>query len=134
MTKLLQLGAGGVLVATALVVSAVDKQVNYVEVEGQVLSVNDACFLEKKEGKTTHFTDPMECESATALLELHPAYRGFSLVHDRTVQLWYPDPAKQDYNTATIDLGRSLEHPDLKTGDSMTIFAHKTKPGKVRKN
>lgn len=134
MTKLLQMGAGGALIATALVVSAVDKQLNYVEVEGQVLSVEDNCFLEKKEGKTTHFTDPMACATAQSLLEIHPAYKGFSLVHDREVELWYPDPATQQYNTTTVDLGRSGDYPDLKTGDTMNVFAHKTKPGKVRKS
>ena len=130
---LLQFGLIGGLVGVVTVVNAVDKNVNYTPVSAEVLGVEESCFLEKEEGNKRRFTDPMECPMAEALLAAHPAYKGFDLVHDRTLELWYPDPVTQQYMKTKLELGNS-KAPEVKPGDEIDVLAHKKKSGKVRKS
>lgn len=82
MSQLMRIGGIGAFIAVGLTVSAVDKQMNYVEVEAEVLSIDASCYLEKEEGNKRRFTDPMDCKLAEALLASHPAYKGFKNIRE----------------------------------------------------
>lgn len=132
MSKLIQYGLVGGALAVGYVGMTVDKAMNYIEVSAEVLSIEESCYLEKDEGKTRRFTDPMDCKAAGALRESHPAYEGFRMVRDATVKVYYPDPAAHEYRTLPLELSRYKDYPDFKPGDMMQILAHKKEPGKIR--
>ena len=132
MTRLIQMGAIGAFVAVGVTVNAVDKKMNYVDVEAEILAVNQTCYLEKEESKKTTFTDPMECPVAEALKAAHPIYKDFKVMRDTELELWYPDPAAHAYAKTTLELRGNKSHDDLHPGDAMHVLAHKKKPGKVR--
>ncbi len=132
MTKLLQTGAVGAFIGVAIIVSAVDKKMNYVDVEAEILAVNQTCYLEKDEGNKTYFTDPMECNIAAAMKEAHPRYKDYRLMRDTELELWYPDPAVNAYAKTTLELSGNASHDELRPGEMMHVLAHKKKSGKVR--
>lgn len=126
------IGAGLVLLVGGgvKVYDMYDKARNYVTVQARVMTVNDTCYMEKREGKKTYTSDTLPCALAEIAVKEHPKWQGYDIKHNYVIKFAYISPVDKTRHEATLKLHK-LPKP-MRTGDVMPVLASVSEAGKVR--
>jgi hypothetical protein len=109
-----------------------DKRVNFQPVEARISAVNEQCYMEKAEGRTTSTSDLVRCEVAELLTRAHPKWQGYAIRHKIEVRFAYTSPVDGATHVSSLQMSEFPQGRPLRAGDVLQILASKTKADKTR--
>lgn len=111
-----------------------DKGRNYVQVDARILSVDEVCYMQKREGKQTSTSNTGDCATAESLVAQHPAWQGYTIYHRVNLTVAYTSPVDRQIHKAThkVEGIRTPKSFVFATGKTIAIRASKTDPAKIR--
>jgi hypothetical protein len=109
-----------------------DKRVNFQPVDARISAVNEQCYMEKVEGRTTSTSDVVRCEVAELLTRAHPKWQGYTVKRKIELRIDYTSPVDGATHASSLQMSAFPNGRPLHAGDVLQILASKTKADKTR--
>lgn len=109
-----------------------DKKANYVPAEARVMSVEETCWMEKREGKSTWTSNTGDCAASEFLVANHPKWAGYEVKRKITLKLAYVSPVDRAVHDTVKKLDAYPEQKKLAVGDVTKILVSKSDAQKTR--
>jgi len=131
-------GAATVLVGAGVlvVVTMVDRSLNYTTVQARVDAMSSTCILEKRGFRSREWTDEHPCDEIAERKASDPQYASFHIKRDTAIDVTYVSPADGQEHTGKLhDTTTDEQAPfaGVSEGGMVPILAHTSSADKIKK-
>lgn len=130
--RLLALGVVIVCAGGYSAVDAFNKKKNYMPVQARLSKVEELCYMEKREHRTTSTSDVLPCDLAQYAVTSHPKWQGFTVKSQIKLEFAYISPVDGRTHSGKRTISYWPDGKRLNPGDLFPIRASKTDPDKTR--
>ncbi|GLI93120.1 hypothetical protein [Methylocystis echinoides] len=109
-----------------------NKRTNYTPVQARLSKVEELCYMEKRERRTTSTSDVIACDLAQYAVANHPKWQGFTIKSQIRLEYAYVSPVDGRTHSGKRTIDYWPGGKKLSRGDLFPIRASKTDPDKTR--